>query len=50
MERSFVHVVHQLQDKLSNFVYEPSFEVDNVVGEFILELMLLYSAHSGTHD
>ena len=46
MERSFVHVVHQLQHNLSNFDYEPSFEVDNVVRK--LEPLLLLC--SGTHE
>ena len=41
-----MHVVHQLQDKLSNFVYEPSFEVDNVIGK-LKPLLLLCS---GTHE
>ena len=46
MERSFVHVVHQLQYQLSNFDYEPSFEADNVIGK-LKPLLLLCS---GTHE
>ena len=42
MERSFVHVVHQLQHNLSNFDYEPSVEVDNVVRKLKPLLLLCH--------